>query len=53
MPETFQPPSEIGIVTAQSALHDHRSNLGGLLGLAELGCRNRHAGKPGWQWQRS
>src|SRR5262249_9623890 len=47
--ETCQPMCKIDIVAAQPALDDHSSDLGSLLGVAELGCRNRHARKPGWQ----
>ena len=50
--ETFQPMREIGIVAAEAALDDHGGDLGSLLGVAELGGGNHHAGKPGRQRQR-
>src|SRR5262249_17974019 len=47
--ETCQPMCKIDIVAAQPALDDHSRDLSSLLGMAELGCGNCHARKPGWQ----
>ena len=47
-----QPMGEIGIVAAQSALHDHRGDVGCLSRVAQLRRRDHHARKSGRQRQR-